>query len=107
MTGRENPWRTAEGAKAREQLFRRLAAGEGPLADFAKDVVAGTRCPEELLTYSPAGEEITTRLTACARLWDRLPAAVRNEAIRQAPETLRAYVDDLAAEPPEQATDSG
>lgn len=98
MTEPENPWRTSEGARARDQLFRRLAGGEGPVADFAKDVVSGERRPEELLTYWPATEEINNRLTACARLWDRLPDAVRNEAIRQAPRTLRAYVRDLAAE---------
>ncbi|HKN95862.1 MAG TPA: hypothetical protein VJX10_02000 [Pseudonocardiaceae bacterium] len=101
MTGHEpdNPWRTPDGARAREHLFRRLAGGDGPIADFAKDVLAGDRRPEELFTYSPATEEITTRLAACARLWHRLPAPIRNEAIDQAPDTLQAYVRDLAESP--------
>lgn len=95
----DNPWRTLAGARAREHLFRRLAGGEGPIADFAKDVLSGDRRPEELFTYSPASEEITTRLAACARLWHRLPDRTRNAAIQQAHQTLQAYVHDLAAEP--------
>lgn len=103
----ENPWQTTEGALARQNLFRRMAVGEGPLADFAKDVLSGDRQPRDLLTYSPVTETITTRLAACARLWHALDAQTRESLIGQGQEILHDHVAALAqVEPDESAPET-
>lgn len=45
-----NPFDTPSGRQAQLAEYRLLAAGEGPVADFAKEVVAGRADPRDLLT---------------------------------------------------------
>lgn len=107
----ENPWDSEEGRRARENRFRRLAGGTGPIADFAADVVAGRRAPHELLTHAPAAEEINKRFGSCAKLWDRLAPAGRGRLAEQAPEIIRRMVTEHAgkdgeAQPPAESRPS-
>jgi hypothetical protein len=47
----DNPWDTEQGRAARAEEFRRLARGEGVLAEFAREVLAG-RVDARALVYS-------------------------------------------------------
>ncbi len=72
-----NPWDSPAGDRARLNLFRTLAAGEGAMADFARDVVAGTRSPRDVLTTPWAVEEVMDDLMADVARFCELPEAER------------------------------
>lgn len=87
---------TATGRKAITNAFRLLAAEDGPMADFAKDVVAGARPPRELLTFGPAATELATLFDASTVAWDGVPVEDREQLIADGPETIRRQLDHLA-----------
>ena len=72
-----NPWDSPAADRARMNLFRALAEGSGALADFAKDVVAGTRSPRDVLTARWAVEEDIDDLMADVVRFSELPEAER------------------------------
>jgi hypothetical protein len=72
-----NPWDSPAADRARLTLFRALASGSGAMADFAKDVVAGTRSPRDVLTTPWAVEEDLDDLMADVTRFSELPEADR------------------------------
>lgn len=82
---------------ARHNMLRLLAAsGTGAGADFAKDVLAGTRQPRELLSHRPVTDELTEQGAAFRRLLDKIPPAELRELQAHAQEAVRREVDELA-----------
>lgn len=93
----ESPFDQPGGELALRNLFRLLAATEsGPGADFAKDVIAGTRQPREILAHGPALDEMAAHFAGYRRLLDKLPDAQRRALAEHASEELRQSVRELA-----------
>jgi hypothetical protein len=68
----DNPWQTAAGRRARSVQFRALAAGDGTLAEFARDVVSGRARPRDLLYSSALAEQLLPDPEEFARRWHEL-----------------------------------
>ncbi|MFI6304024.1 hypothetical protein ACIBCH_19295 [Amycolatopsis thailandensis] len=90
----DNPgWPTA-----RHNMMRLLAAsGTGAGADFAKDVLAGTRRPHELLAHRPVTDELAEQGAALRRLLDKIPPAEVRELRALAQDAVRREVEELAS----------
>ncbi|MFI6027971.1 hypothetical protein [Amycolatopsis magusensis] len=83
---------------AQHNMLRLLAAsGTGAGADFAKDVLAGTRQPYELLSHRPVTDELAEQGMAFRRLLDKIPPAELRELRAYAQEAVRREVDGLAS----------
>jgi hypothetical protein len=83
---------------ARHNMLRLLAAsGTAAGADFAKDVLAGTRQPRELLSHRPVTDELAEQGAAFRRLLDKIPPAELRELHAYAQEAVRREVDELAS----------
>lgn len=92
-----NPWATPEGERARAEQFRLLAQGDGELAEYARDVLAG-RIPARTVLYSSvlSGQTVDGLYQAVDR-WRDLPAAERDDLVAAAPEETRLLIAELAA----------
>lgn len=88
---------TGTGRQAITNAFRLLAAEDGPMADFAKDVVAGAREPRDLLTFGPAADELATLFETVTGVWDSVPLEDREQLIADGPEATQRQLDELAA----------
>ncbi|GAB3440404.1 hypothetical protein [Actinophytocola sediminis] len=97
MTGLpENPWATEQGRIARAEQFRRLAEGDGEVAEFAGEVLAG-RVAARALLYSPVlSGEAMTNLHALVERWHALPDQEREEIVAAADERTRERIAALA-----------
>lgn len=83
---------------ARHNMLRLLAAsGTRAAADFAKDVLAGTRQPHELLSHRPVADELSGQGAAFRLLLDKIPPAELRELRAHAQEAVRHEVDELAS----------
>ena len=102
MTGTPltNPWATPEGEQARLTLFRLHAQGEGALADFAKDVVAGHRKPRDLLVQGGVLDDHLTDLYAAVQQYHRDPPPSTG-SIEDVIEQVRQRVTEINAYTPE------
>lgn len=81
-----------------------LARGEGDLADFARDVLAGRAKPEDLLYRSYLDSKTIDAAYVGVDAWHALPEAEQQAAIAGAEAATRAEIAGLAAldlsEPP-------
>ena len=92
-----SPWRTQQGRLARHNQMVLLARGEGDLADFARDVLAGHAKPEDLLYRSYLSEETLEAAHAGIDEWHALPEAERQAALDGAEAGIREEIAALAA----------
>jgi hypothetical protein len=90
----ENPWATPQGRVARAETLRRLAQGEGEIAEYAKEVLAG-RVDERALLYSSIlSDNAVSNLHQMVDQWQALPEDQRADLVANADTRLR---DDIAA----------
>ncbi|SEF23538.1 hypothetical protein SAMN05421837_102235 [Amycolatopsis pretoriensis] len=92
-----SPWRTEQGRRARHNQLALLARGDGDLADFARDVLAGRAKPEDLLYRSYLSEKTLHTAHAEIDAWNALPEADRQAAVEEAEGRTRAEIAALAA----------
>ncbi|WP_372661109.1 hypothetical protein [Amycolatopsis kentuckyensis] len=92
-----SPWRTELGRRARHNQLILLARGDGDLADFARDVLAGRAKPEDLLYRSYLSEKTLRTAHAEIDAWNALPEAERQAAVDEADARTRAEIAALAA----------
>ncbi|OLF14171.1 hypothetical protein BLA60_03195 [Actinophytocola xinjiangensis] len=92
----ENPWATRQGRLARAEQFRRLASGEGELAEFAKEVLAGRVEPHALVRSPVLSDEVMRTLHAQVERWHALSDREREEIVAGAEERTRARIEALA-----------
>jgi hypothetical protein len=92
-----SPWQTEQGRLARHQQMVLLARGEGDLADFARDVLAGRAKPEDLLYRSYLDGKTLDAAYAGVDAWHALPEAEQQAAIAGAEAATRAEIAGLAA----------
>lgn len=92
----DNPWDTEQGRLAQVERFRRLAEGDGALADFAKDVVSGRAAPRDLLSSTVLDERILTKLHAAVDQWNALPESTRERLVADSDTTTRERIAELA-----------
>jgi hypothetical protein len=92
-----NPFDTATGRQARLTQFRLLAAGTGPVADFAKEVVAGRANPRDLLTTSWVVEDWLDDLQAEADRFRDSPDAQDEWTPEQADTFLERHLAGVAS----------
>lgn len=97
MAPEVSPWRTERGRLARHHQLVLLARGEGDLADFARDVLAGRAKPEDLLYSSYLSEETLESAHAGIDEWHALPETEQQAAITGAEAATRAEIAGLAA----------
>ena len=103
-----NPWATPEGERARLTLFRLHAQGEGALADFAKDVVAGHRKPRDLLVQGGVLDDHLDDLRAAVERYHReptQPTGAIEDVIERVQERI-AVINDYTPEPPSPELDN-
>lgn len=100
----DNPWNTEQGRIARAETFRRLAQGDGELADFAKDVVAGRASPRELITSTVLSDGFLEPLRAAVDTWHALPDTDREQRVADADAAMRERIDHLAESAVKQST---
>jgi len=74
-----------------------LARGEGDLADFARDVLAGRANPEDLLYRSYLSEKTLDAAFADVDAWHALPESEQEAAIAAAAARTREEIEALAA----------
>lgn len=91
-----NPWDTEQGRIARAEMFRRLAQGDGELADFAKDVVAGRASPRDLITSNVLSDGFMDTLRTAVEKWHELPDGDREERVAGADTAMRERITQLA-----------
>jgi hypothetical protein len=92
-----SPWRTGPGRLARHNQMVLLARGEGDLADFARDVLAGRAKPEDLLYRSYLSEKTVDAAHEEVDGWLALPEAEQEAAVAAAEAGTRAEIAALAA----------
>jgi hypothetical protein len=92
-----SPWRTEQGRRARHNQLTLLARGDGDLADFARDVLAGRAKPEDLLYRSYLSEKTLRTAHAEIDAWNALPEAERQADVDGAEARTRAEIAALAA----------
>lgn len=93
-----NPFDTSVGRQARLTEFRILAAsGDGVLADFAKEVVAGRAEPRELLTTGWVVEGWIDELQAEAERFRDSPEAAQEWSLEQAQAFLDQHLAGVAS----------
>lgn len=93
-----NPFDTAVGRQARMAEFRILAAsGDGVLADFAKEVVAGRAEPRDLLTTGWVVEGWIDELQAEAERFRDSPEAAQEWTLEQAQGFLERHLAGIAS----------
>ena len=92
-----SPWRTEQGRLARHNQMVLLARGEGDLADFARDVLAGRAKPTDLLYRSYLSEETLDAARAGIDEWHALPEEERQAALDGAQARTREEIAALAA----------
>lgn len=92
-----SPWRSEQGRRARRNQLILLARGDGDLADFARDVVAGRAKPEDLLYRSYLSEKTLRTAHAEIDAWNALPEAERQAAVDGAEDRTRVEIAELAA----------
>jgi hypothetical protein len=92
-----SPWRTEQGRRARHNQLILLARGDGDLADFARDVLAGRAKPEDLLYRSYLSEKTLGTAHAEIDAWNALPEAERQADVDGAEARTRAEIAALAA----------
>ena len=93
-----NPFDTAVGRQARLAEFRILAAsGDGVLADFAKEVLAGRAEPRELLTTGWVVEGWIDELQAEAERFRDSPEAAQEWSLDQAQAFLDQHLAGVAS----------
>jgi hypothetical protein len=92
-----NPFDTSIGRQARLARFRLLAAGTGPVADFAKEVVAGRADPRDLLTTSWVVEDWFDDLQAEADRFRDSPDAQDEWTPEQAEAFLERHLAGVAS----------
>lgn len=92
-----SPWRTEQGRLARHNQITLLARGQGDLADFARDVLAGRAKPEDLLYRSYLSEKTLGTAHAHVDAWLALPESERDEAIAGSAAATREEIAALAA----------
>ncbi len=92
-----SPWRTEQGRRARHNQLTLLARGDGDLADFARDVLAGRAKPEDLLYRSYLSEKTLGTAHAEIDAWNALPEAERQAEVDGAEARTRAEIAALAA----------
>ncbi|OXM64601.1 MULTISPECIES: hypothetical protein [Amycolatopsis] len=97
MNGHLSPWRTEQGRAALRNWMTLLARGEGDIADFARDVVAGRAQPQDLLYSAYLDERTVASLHQAVDDWHALPADQQQAAITAAGETTEAQIAALAA----------
>jgi hypothetical protein len=91
-----NPWDTEQGRIARAETFRRLAQGDGELADFAKDVVAGRASPRDLVTSNVLSDGFMDTLRVAVEKWHELPDDDREHRVAGADTAMRERITQLA-----------
>lgn len=91
-----NPWDTEQGRIARAAAFRQLAQGEGELADFAKDVVAGRATPRDLITSNVLSDAFMGTLRTAVEQWQALPDSDRERLVADADTSMRERITQLA-----------
>lgn len=93
-----NPFDTSVGRQARLAEFRILAAsGDGVLADFAKEVLAGRAEPRELLTTGWVVEGWIDELQAEAERFRDSPEAADEWSLEQAQAFLDQHLAGVAS----------
>ncbi|MEV6647858.1 hypothetical protein [Amycolatopsis sp. NPDC051371] len=92
-----SPWRAGQGRLARHNQMVLLARGEGDLADFARDVLAGRAKPEDLLYRSYLSEKTLEAAHAEVDEWHALPEDEQQAAIAGAEAGTKAEIAALAA----------
>jgi hypothetical protein len=93
-----NPFDTAVGRRARLAEFRILAAsGDGVLADFAKEVVAGRASPRELLTTGWVAEGWIDELQAEAERFRASGESEEEWTLEQAQAFLESHLAGVAS----------
>ncbi|MDX8032756.1 hypothetical protein SK803_21280 [Lentzea sp. BCCO 10_0856] len=93
-----NPFDTPVGRRARMAEFRILAAsGDGVLADFAKEVVAGRAEPRDLLTTGWVVEGWIDELQAEAARFRDSPEAAEEWSLEQAHAFLDQHLAGVAS----------
>jgi hypothetical protein len=92
-----NPFDTATGRQARLTQFRLLAKGTGPVADFAKEVVAGRANSRDLLTTSWVVEDWLDDVQAEADRFRDSPDAQDEWTPEQAEEFLERHLAGVAS----------
>ncbi|WIV55467.1 hypothetical protein [Amycolatopsis nalaikhensis] len=92
-----SPWRTEQGRLARHNQLVLLARGEGDLADFARDVLAGRAKAEDVLYRSYLDESTLAAAHEGIDEWHALPEAEQQAAIAVADARTREEITALAA----------
>jgi hypothetical protein len=92
----ENPWATEQGRAARAELLRRVAEGEGELAEYAREVLAGRVEARMLLYSSVLSDEAMNTMHRMADQWNALPGDQREAMVADADAQLRERIAALA-----------
>jgi hypothetical protein len=98
----ENPWATEQGQAARAELLRRVAQGEGELAEYAEEVLIGRVEQRRLLYSSVLSDEAMTNMHRMADQWNALPEDQRAELVADADARLDERIAALAEAAAEQ-----
>lgn len=92
----ENPWETEQGRAARAEMLRRIAEGEGELAEYAREVLVGRVDARMLLYSSVLSDEAMTGMHRMADQWNALPEEQREAMVANADAQLRERIATLA-----------
>lgn len=78
------PWQTEAGQAAMATRLRLLARGDGEVAEFAAEVVAGRARARDLLYSSILSDQALQGVRDSVDAWQRLPAAERDDLLAAA-----------------------
>jgi hypothetical protein len=93
----DNPWNTEQGRIARIEAFRWLARGEGELADFARDVVAGRATARDLVTTPGLSDAALGAVRGAVEEWQALPDDERERLVAESDTAMRERIAGLVS----------